>query len=317
MTISARGLEGQVSARSPQEIRSLLREVRLPGSSRDIVTAGFVKDIVSDGLNGATILFRPDTTNAEKVRRMEEGIGAALARAGIDPVHVETEEPFGEAEMSLRRGGEQPPQEEHRRPITADSDSDAVIDRAMTGPGVMNPLQAELLEDGVTPEPDVLHQDLHRQHAEHVHAPGEGLGGEPPSPLEGPVGAGDTYDGDLPVLQWQIDPHDSAAQNYETGVRHDDWEIRVWWQVHESGELYYASLQAMRDDWADHLGTARPHPVGRSAAVNLVYDRTRHAVVAIYGTVRDFRPFVEAFRKALFNWAKDDAARAAGEEKQA
>ncbi|MGV8839806.1 MAG: hypothetical protein ACWA6X_05825 [Bauldia sp.] len=314
MTMTARGLEQQMVERSPQEIRSLLREVRLPGSSRDIVSAGFVKDIVGDGRGGATILFRPDTTNVEKVRQMEEGIGAALSRAGIVPVHVETTQPFGEAEMSLRRGGEQPAHDDDRRPITADADSDAVIDRAMTGPGLMNPLQAELLEDGVPPEPDILHHDVTRGAD---HGPGAGLGGEPPSPLEGPVGTGDTYDGDLPVLQWQIDPHDPAASNYETGVRHDDWEIRIWWQVHASGELFYASLQAMRDDWADHLGTARPHPVGRSAAVNLVYDRTRHSVVAIYGTVRDFRPFVEAFRKALFTWAKDDAARAAGEEKQA
>ena len=45
------------------------------------------------------------------------------------------------------------------------------------------------------------------------------------------------------------------------------------------------------------MGAARLHPVGRTEAVNLVYDATRGAVVAIYGTVRDFRPFVEAFRR--------------------
>ncbi len=39
-------------------------------------------------------------------------------------------------------------------------------------------------------------------------------------------------------------------------------------------------------------------PVGRTEAVNLVYDITRGAIVAIYGTVQDFRPFVEAFGRA-------------------
>ncbi len=37
--------------------------------------------------------------------------------------------------------------------------------------------------------------------------------------------------------------------------------------------------------------------MGRSEAVNLVYDMDREAVVAVYGTVRDFRPFVDAFRR--------------------
>ena len=53
-------------------------------------------------------------------------------------------------------------------------------------------------------------------------------------------------------------------------------------------------MQAMSEDWVDD-DNASPHPVGRSAAVNLVYDESRNAVVAIYGTVRDFRPFVKAF----------------------
>jgi hypothetical protein len=57
----------------------------------------------------------------------------------------------------------------------------------------------------------------------------------------------------------------------------------------------YGSIQAMQDDTVEHGGAARPHPVGRSEAVNLVYDIDRKAVVAIYGTVQDFRPFVDAF----------------------
>ncbi len=37
--------------------------------------------------------------------------------------------------------------------------------------------------------------------------------------------------------------------------------------------------------------------MGRAIAVNLVYDPRRTAIIAIYGTARDFRPFVEAFRQ--------------------
>ena len=35
--------------------------------------------------------------------------------------------------------------------------------------------------------------------------------------------------------------------------------------------------------------------MGRNVVVNVVYDRRREAVVAVYGTARDFRPFIEAF----------------------
>jgi hypothetical protein len=60
-------------------------------------------------------------------------------------------------------------------------------------------------------------------------------------------------------------------------------------------------MQAMKEDWVDHDNNAVPHPIGRSEAVNLVYDVSRSAVVAIYGTVRDFRPFVKAFGLAYAN----------------
>jgi hypothetical protein len=40
-------------------------------------------------------------------------------------------------------------------------------------------------------------------------------------------------------------------------------------------------------------------PAGRTEAVKLVYDRKRAGIVAIYGTVKDFRPFVEAFRRTF------------------
>jgi hypothetical protein len=234
---------------------------------------------------------------------MEEGIREVLARAAFSDVRIKTALPFKDADMVLRR------------PIAADTESDEEITTDLTGSGVMTPLQAELQEAGIASEPDLLHDDLRRREQ----PPGVGFGAEPPEPMDGPSGGvGDTYDGKLPVFQWEIDPHDSAADNHETSVRIDDWEIRVWWQVHPLGELVYASLQAMRDDWADHSGAARQHPVGRSAAVNLVFDRTRNGVVAIYGTVRDFRPFVEAFRQATeaHRQARDGGNGAAGQVSQ-
>lgn len=102
------------------------------------------------------------------------------------------------------------------------------------------------------------------------------------------------YHGKLPVLQWEIDPQDSKAKSGTINLTIKDWEVRLWWQYHPD-QLIYASLQAMKEDWNEKEGEARQHPVGRSEAVNLVYDLNRKAVVAIYGTVKDFRPFVDAF----------------------
>ena len=273
-----------MNAAQPNEVRDLLREVQYPGFSRDIVSAGFVKEITTE-ISGVVVHFRPNSTNAQKINQMEQGIRDALERADIHNVEVATSLPFNEDDMTLRS------------PITSESDSDFEIDRAITGDGMMNPLQAELQQDGILPDPDVLRGDV----ASSEHDPAAGLAQEPPEPFEGPVADGTTYDGVLAVYQWEIDPHDASAESAETSVKIDDWEIRVWWQVHPTGDLVYASLQAMREDWADHVGSARQHPVGRSAAVNLVFDSNRQAVLAIYGTVRDFRPFVEAFRLAYFS----------------
>jgi hypothetical protein len=100
------------------------------------------------------------------------------------------------------------------------------------------------------------------------------------------------------VYQWDIDPTDPGGKRGEAHVTLDDWEYRMWWQVHPA-DLVYASIQAILDDTVSHGSSARPHPVGRAIAVNLVYDPRRAAVVAIYGTANDFRPFVEAFRQGF------------------
>ena len=258
-----------------EEVFERLREVPYPGFGRDIVAKGFVKEVT---VNGATVFVRfvPNTTNADKVVTMEGGIRDVLYGAGFADVQVETEAPYDDNSMVL-------------------------------GTGSMNPLQAEMLEDGVEPQPDVLLGDLGRaaasQRGSAAQQPAASGGNERPEAADGslaePQGASEpSYHGPLKVMQWEIDPTDLEAESVQRAVNLDGWEFRVWWQVHAGGELLYTSLQALREDWVDLAGVARRHPVGRTEAVNLVYDRARDGVVAIYGTVRDFRPFVEAFRLA-------------------
>jgi len=76
----------------------------------------------------------------------------------------------------------------------------------------------------------------------------------------------------------------------------------VGWST-SSQDLIYASLQARQ--WISRGGKARPNPAGRTEAVNLVYDRKRSGIVAINGAVKDFRPFIEAFRRAFTGEASD------------
>jgi len=271
---------------TPNEVRELLRNVPYPGTSRNIVSAGFVKEISVEG-STVTVTFTPNTTNAVKVGAMEDGIRDVLYGASFALVVVQTEAPYDDKSMLL-------------------------------GVGSMNPLQAEMLEDGVDPQPDVLLGDIGLT-SKHLTPDGRVPGRVPPvaQPGSEPAGSGapaglgapevpdeplgpqePDYTGPLPVFQWEIDPTDPGAESVQRAVNHDGWEFRVWWQVHRGGELLYTSLQALREDWVDHAGIARRHPVGRTEAVNLVFDRGRGGIVAIYGTVRDFRPFVEAFRLA-------------------
>lgn len=155
---------------------------------------------------------------------------------------------------------------------------------------LMTPLQMELMEDGIVPEPDVLGISMRPDLAPEI-----GYGEEGPEPLFAPddVAPQDRYEGLLPVFQWEIDPQDPSLEMGEERYIQGDWEYEVWWQRHPAG-LRYVSIQALDVDRAS--GDERPHPMGRNVIVNLVYDEKRQGVVAIYGTARDFRPFVEAFR---------------------
>jgi len=260
-----------------ERVKELLRSVKYPGYSRDIVAAGFVGDILVVG-RMIEIEFKPNTRDDEKIDLMEENMHRVLGDAGYVDIQIRRLHPFVH-EVPLRSARD-----------LADSLNASSEQRHPEVSRLMTPLQAEMLEDGELPDSDVLGLALNRADV----APAAGYGPEGPRPLSGPREEF-SYDSDVSVLQWSIDPHDPRAETFQREVRLGDWDYRVWWQVHDSGDLLYVSMQALREDWASHGEDAVPHPIGRSEAVNLVYDEIRHAVVAIYGTVRDFRPFVKAF----------------------
>lgn len=241
-----------------EQVRNRLRRVRHPGFERDIVSMGFVKEIRKDE-GGITIEFSPNTRDEQKVLQMENDIRKELD--GLDET----------GEVKIARSVPYTQEPDDQRPPPAER------------PG------------GDGPAPDSDPSSLRRADI----APGAGYGDGGPEPFGGPdsellSAASQRYEGSLRVTQWEIDPNDSAFESGEANTSQNDWEFHLWWQIHPE-RLAYATIQALREDWADHAGAARPHPVGRSEAVNLVYDLDRKAIVAIYGTVRDFRPFVEAF----------------------
>jgi metal-sulfur cluster biosynthetic enzyme len=243
-------------------VRDKLRKVPFPGFGGDIVAHGFVRGIDVQG-GVVTVRFAPDTRRVEKVSEMVDRIREELAGLpGVEEVRVERLLPFAESADERR---------------------------------LMTPLQAELLEGGVLPEPDVLGAALSRADV----ADGAGYGPDGPVEPDGPRLLPDAESGSraiaVRVFQWEIDPNDTSRESGEADLILDDWEFRVWWQVHPT-RLVYASIQAVRDDTKDH---GRRHPVGRNVVVNAVYDAEREGVVAIYGTAGDFRPFVEALRRAL------------------
>jgi hypothetical protein len=277
-----------------QYVRELLRQVEYPGFSRDIVAAGFVGNVIAvDSL--VEIEFKPDTTDEKKIETMERHIRKLLQQAKYSDIVIRRAAPYV-----------------HDIPLRSAEDLANELKNTATGPGLpnrlMTPLQAEFLEDGELPEADLLAVALGRPNI----ATGAGYGPGGPQPLAGPREQ-ISFDAGIPVLQWDIDPHDPNAQTRHNEIKLGDWDYRVWWQAHPQDELLYVSMQALKEDWVDHDNNAVPHPIGRSEAVNLVFDIHRHAVVAIYGTVRDFRPFVKAFSLA-FEKEESNPAEPANEE---
>jgi metal-sulfur cluster biosynthetic enzyme len=258
----------------PEEIKELLRQVPCPGRSRDIVALGFIHGIGVQGTN-VMVEFRPDTTNVAKVLAMEEGIREALRKVQFETIEIETEPPFDDDSMLL-------------------------------GGASTNPLQVDLGEYGIEPKLDVIEGEGRR--AKNLLSPEPPKEDSPAAQLtydaeesivaEGPQGNADpAYDGPMPVFQWQIDPQKADEDITKIRLSIDSWNYVVCWIEHSSEDLVYASIQARH--WIFHGGKARPNPAGRVESVNLVYDRRRSGVAAIYGAVRDFRPFVEAFRRAF------------------
>jgi hypothetical protein len=164
------------------------------------------------------------------------------------------------------------------------------------GPALFTPLQAEVIEAGFLPDPDALGISMVR----HDMAMSAGYDENGPPSLPGPKRTGGAADAEAfpPVLQWDIDPDNSAFVSGEADVTRDGWDYAIWWQRHPAG-LLYVSIQAL-DHQQERMGPAeRLPPLGRNVVVNLVYDEARRAVVAVYGTARDFQPFVDAFREGL------------------
>jgi hypothetical protein len=278
------------------QVRELLRRVSYPGFSRDIVSAGFVGEIVTAGPR-VEIEFKPNTRDDAKISEMEHAIRDLLLEASFLDVRIRRVNPFV-ADAPLRSATDHAHDHAHHHHAKDHSHHGAAAKSNGCGcesngkSRLMTPLQAEYLEDGELPEADLLAIALGRPDV--AKAAGYGPGG--PKPLSGPR-EDISYDCGIQVLQWDINPHDPQAKTCQHEIKLGEWDYRVWWQVHPSG-LLYVSMQAMREDWVENEG-AVPHPIGRSEAVNLVYDEKRGAVVAIYGTVRDFRPFVKAFSEAF------------------
>lgn len=259
---------------SPEEAKDLLRAVVCPGRSRNIVSLGFVKSIaVRD--RSIIVEFNPDIQNVEKILQMEDRIRDVLRAAQFEDIVIESEPPYDDTSMMLG------------------------------GPS-MNPLQVDFGEYGIDPNPDLIEGPGARARnlvspeapkGDNPVAEGAGVNEFAAAAADGPQGALDPgYDGPLPVFQWQIDPEAADAAPVKVRISIDSWNFVVCWLRQPTQNLVYASLQARH--WIYHDGKARPNPAGRTEAVNLVHDEARGGVVAVYGTVKDFRPFIEAFRRA-------------------
>lgn len=251
-------------------MREALRRVKYPGYSRDIVSFGMLKEV---RLHDAIV-------------RVCLEIGSAKPETACQ-IQAETEK--------ILRGL---PQLEGREVRVEFSES---VERTppVTGRPLppLSPMQGETLKGGGLFNPDPMVAATARPDL----APGAGYGEDGPPPLGGPMGdrSSTKWQGTVPVFQWEIDPSDPARQPYgESEVERDGWIFRSWWQVHPAG-LVYASISAIPDEDTEDRTFARPHPIGRNVAVNLVYDLRRQGVVAVYGTAQDFRPFVEVFLEAF------------------
>ena len=82
-----------MNSMNSHQVRELLREVRYPGFTRDIVGAGFVGEIVTIGPM-VEVEFKPNTRDDAKITDMEYGIRDVLRRAGFVDVQIRRVNPF-------------------------------------------------------------------------------------------------------------------------------------------------------------------------------------------------------------------------------
>ena len=243
-----------------------LRSMKDPDSQRDIVDIGLVHDVQVSGQD-VTVLLTPPVGDAYR----HEALAAAIRRRIGDADDIER------VKVTWPKPG--------------------IGDRS-EGNHAAASVPLPIL-DNEAPEIPFETDPMDPNFRRFNMAPEAGYGEEGPEQLPSPEMSipGDRYEGWPPVFQWEIDPADPSPESGEAHVRIEDWEYEIWWQAHPA-ELVYASIQALGDDTVTS-GPERPHPMGRNVVVNVVFDRRREAVIAVYGTARDFRPFIEALRMGL------------------
>jgi ATP-binding protein involved in chromosome partitioning len=77
---------------TPQELLEVLKQVKYPGFSRNIVDFGMVKDILVGG-SGVMVQLAPSTDNPEILARIRQGVLEALRSRVSVPIQIEMERP--------------------------------------------------------------------------------------------------------------------------------------------------------------------------------------------------------------------------------
>lgn len=98
----------------------------------------------------------------------------------------------------------------------------------------------------------------------------------------------------LRVYPWEIGTEEWAVklESGECRVKIGGEGYEIWWQKHPE-KLIFAFVRT-------ESGAGRAlEPGAKTVVTYLVYDIHRNAIISIYGTALDSRPFVEAFSIGL------------------
>jgi ATP-binding protein involved in chromosome partitioning len=96
---------------SDEQVREVLRQIKFPGFSRDIVSFGIVKSIGITDQNDVTIALHVMTRDPEVPRQIQRDVEAALTRQdGIGRVNIEmtAQQPPQQGQMPMAGGGAAP-----------------------------------------------------------------------------------------------------------------------------------------------------------------------------------------------------------------